>query len=159
MSKRNWTIFSRIGGKYHIREKIVGMFPNDYNTYVEPFLGGGQVLLELLQNHYNTDIKYVGNDLNKDIYNIWSDFKKVNTTTMKNKDYKGSKQKFNELLNSNPTTPEERLFKNLYLSWYSFGAQRKNYVDKGTIKGQNVIENIDEIQRRLKKVKFSITFL
>lgn len=147
------TIFTRIGGKNFIREKIVKMFPESYTTYIEPFIGGGQVLMELLENEYNPKVEYVGNDLNKDIYDIWNDTKKVNPETMRRKDWSGNKSKFNHLKESKPTSPEERLYRNLYISYYSYGGTREGYADKGAIRGGKFLNNLEEIQEKMKKVK------
>jgi site-specific DNA-adenine methylase len=72
-----WSIITRIGGKYSVRKEIQEFFPSSYDTFIEAFVGGGQVLLELLQNFYNPNVKYVINDKNNDIYNIWRDMKVV----------------------------------------------------------------------------------
>ena len=147
-----WSIFSRMGGKFFSREKIVSYFPTSYTTFVEPFLGGGQILLELLQNHYDPNIKYVGNDINKNIYDIWKDIKKTNSEELKNLSWKGTESKFNELKALKPTSRIQRLYRNLYLSWYSFGSLREYFADKRLVKGKRLIENIDDINERLKKV-------
>ena len=35
------------GGKKQLLEKLLEKMPSDYNTYYEPFIGGGAVLLGL----------------------------------------------------------------------------------------------------------------
>ena len=62
------SIFTRIGGKYNVRSKIVEFFPKDYDRYIEPFLGGGQVFLELEKKD---NVEYILNDKNKDISTHW----------------------------------------------------------------------------------------
>lgn len=64
--------FGRFGGKSLVAKKILGMFPklDSYNTYVEPFLGAGNIFLRKKSYHHIEII----NDLDQDIYNI---FKKL----------------------------------------------------------------------------------
>lgn len=52
--------------------EIMGCFPSDlseYDYYVEPFLGGGSVLIELLNRGYNG--KVIAGDINKDIISCY----------------------------------------------------------------------------------------
>ena len=46
-----------VGGKTQIIDKIIDNFPNVINNYHEVFLGGGSVMLALLQNIENNKIK------------------------------------------------------------------------------------------------------
>lgn len=143
------SVFTRIGGKYNVRERIVKFFPPEYKTYVEPFLGGGQVFLEVSGD---PNKKYVVNDKLKDIYDIWKDLKDVNPEQMRSFDWSGSKEKFNKLRDSSPKTPEERLYRNLYLSYYSMGGTRKSYTRKDTVRGQRFLSNIEKLQEIMKNV-------
>jgi len=49
-----------VGGKTQIIDTIIDNFPNKINNYHELFLGGGSVLLALLQNKTNNKIKIKG---------------------------------------------------------------------------------------------------
>jgi DNA adenine methylase len=49
-----------VGGKTQIIDKIIDNFPNVINNYHEVFLGGGSVMLALLQNIENNKIKLTG---------------------------------------------------------------------------------------------------
>jgi DNA adenine methylase len=60
------------GGKRQLMTEIMGCFPSDlseYDYYVEPFLGGGSVLIELLNRGYNG--KVIAGDINKDIISCY----------------------------------------------------------------------------------------
>lgn len=59
----------RIGGKYRIAKQIIKMFPKDFNTYIEPFVGGGSIFYR--QKSKNEVI----NDLDKDMYLIHNGLK------------------------------------------------------------------------------------
>lgn len=59
------------GSKRTQAKSIVEYFPKNIDTYYEPFLGGGSILRELLDN---TSIKvkyYICSDINTDLINIW----------------------------------------------------------------------------------------
>ena len=63
------------GSKKSCSSSIISYFPKKINTYYECFLGGGAVLLELLQNFdkYNIECNhFVGNDINRDLISIWN---------------------------------------------------------------------------------------
>lgn len=57
------------GNKSKHINKFVNYFPKEYNTYIEPFIGSGAVLLRLQPK------KWIINDLNKDLINIWNNVK------------------------------------------------------------------------------------
>lgn len=53
------------GGKRQILDKLKKYIPNEFNTYYEPFVGGGALLFDL------TPKKAVINDLNKELMNVY----------------------------------------------------------------------------------------
>lgn len=55
-----------VGGKRQLLNDIGNLKPESYNTYYEPFIGGGAVLFALRPN------KVVINDLNKELFNVYS---------------------------------------------------------------------------------------
>ena len=61
-----------LGGKTQIIDKIINKFPKKINNYYEPFIGGGYVLINLLQQK---DIIIKGNiyvyDLNKTLIDFY----------------------------------------------------------------------------------------
>jgi len=56
------------GGKSKALGTILPLIPT-FKEFREPFLGGGSVLLALLQK--NPHASYWGNDLNRDVYSFW----------------------------------------------------------------------------------------
>ena len=56
------------GGKSKALGTILPLIPT-FKEFREPFLGGGSVLLALLQKYPNAS--YWGNDLNRDVYSFW----------------------------------------------------------------------------------------
>ena len=53
------------GGKRQIIDKLLKCIPEDYDTYYEPFVGGGALLFEISPK------KAVINDLNKELINVY----------------------------------------------------------------------------------------
>ena len=53
------------GGKRSIIDKLISLVPEDYNTYYEPFVGGGAMLYELQPK------KAVINDYNSELMNVY----------------------------------------------------------------------------------------
>lgn len=56
--------FFYVGDKYKLMSQLKGLFPNDIDTYVEPFVGGGSSFLNI------TAKRYVLNDINSYIISL-----------------------------------------------------------------------------------------
>ena len=56
------------GGKRQIMDKLKSYIPYEFNTYYEPFVGGGALLFELSPKNA------VINDFNKDLYNLYAKY-------------------------------------------------------------------------------------
>jgi len=63
------TFFRWPGNKSKYLTHILPLVPKDYNTYIEPFVGSGAMFLSIQPS------KWIINDLNKDIFNIWNHVK------------------------------------------------------------------------------------
>jgi len=68
------TPIGRMGGKSKIAKQLIQMFP-PFNTYVELFLGAGNIFLRIPQDEL-AGKKIVLNDLDKDMYTIFTGLKK-----------------------------------------------------------------------------------
>jgi DNA adenine methylase len=139
--------FGRIGGKSKLKKIIVEKyFPKDYEnmTYVEPFIGAGSVYF-----YKEPSKKEVINDLDSSVYELFKGFKKYNGKDI-DKDINGeySKEKFNKIKNSNPTTEYKKFIKNLILTRTSFFGQKKSVRNKDTRISANFSDN--KIKDRLK---------
>ncbi len=64
------------GGKRAIVSKLISLSPIEFNTYYEPFVGGGAMLFELSPK------KAVINDYNKELMNVYSCIKDENKFTL-----------------------------------------------------------------------------
>lgn|SRR5574344_1803883 len=70
-----------VGGKSQIIDQFEALLPADFEvwkdvTYIEPFVGGGAVLFNMLQVHPNIK-KAVINDINPDLINCYQCVKTV----------------------------------------------------------------------------------
>ena len=61
--------FFYVGDKYKLMPQLLKLFPNDINTYYEPFVGGGSSFLNVKAN------KYILNDINKYLIKLHIYFK------------------------------------------------------------------------------------
>ena len=146
------SFFGRQGGKSRSRDRIYKFFPPDgaYKVYVEPFVGGGSLFLG-----QKTD-KEVINDLDKDIYNIWRDMKSVSKEQFDTLKFVGDEKTFYRLKDApSPSTPLQRLYRNLYLSFFSFATLRKNFNPSATGERSvrdRIFKRFPDIHDRLKGV-------
>ena len=86
-----------VGGKRQIIDKLKEYVPDEYDTYYEPFIGGGALLFEKfkkmcnLLNHYEAEhseefyYEIRNKDKNKNAYNRLSDYTKAARTIYLNK--------------------------------------------------------------------------
>ena len=115
-------IVSRTGGKSRLKRLIISLIP-EHERYVELFVGGGSVFFGKPASK-----EEVVNDLDKDIYDIFRDTKQVGEM-MKGREFKPSKEKFWRLVRQKKFhSPQERLYRNLYVSKLSFSGSRLSYI-------------------------------
>ena len=57
------------GGKKSISQAIISKFPEVFDVYVEPFLGGGAVFLEVVKKY--PEKEFILNDCNRILINTW----------------------------------------------------------------------------------------
>ncbi len=93
------------GNKTKHINKFIKYFPTDYNTYIEPFLGSGAVLLKLEPE------KWIINDFNKDLINIWYTVK--NNPSIVIKKFKEFGKSFKLLNNENKKLKCRNITKNI----------------------------------------------
>lgn len=60
------------GGKSYLAKRIRAQFGHGWDTYVEPFLGGGAVLLEIGPQR---GLRRVGSDLDQELIDLWNEVK------------------------------------------------------------------------------------
>lgn len=69
--KMNDCVIKWTGSKRTQASKIVDMFPDNFETYYEPFIGGGSILIELLNRHSIKFNRIICSDINNDLINLW----------------------------------------------------------------------------------------
>lgn len=62
------------GSKRSQCDEIVNHFPQEIDTYYEPFVGGGSVIRCLIERNVKVN-RYVCSDLNQDLINLWNKIK------------------------------------------------------------------------------------
>jgi DNA adenine methylase len=65
------TVIKWSGSKRSQSKEITKYFPKEINNYYELFLGGGSVMLKTLNNKEISVNKYIVNDINSDLINLW----------------------------------------------------------------------------------------
>ena len=149
--------FGRVGGKFRLRDLIANAIPLDSKIYVEAFVGGGSVYL-----YKRRFEKEVINDLDKDIYYMWKDMKDCGYK-MKNRQFIPKRAKFDRYLKQkNISNCVNRLYRNLYISFFSYSQMRTAYIGENAEKsprfnrptnGQKMKNNIDGYREKLKRTK------
>lgn len=73
------TFIKWVGGKTQILDELFKRFPKTMNNYIEPFLGGGSVLIELLNKLEKKEITLTGqiycSDINQNLINCYNHIK------------------------------------------------------------------------------------
>jgi DNA adenine methylase len=101
------------GSKRSQSEKIITLFPNEINTYYEPFCGGCSVLYQLMMSSKKVK-RFIASDLNNDLIKLWNliknnpseiikeykllwnELNKDNDLNRKNKFYFSIRERFNQ---------------------------------------------------------------
>lgn len=137
---------ARVGGKVLLKKKIVDEYfpPSDtYETYVEPFVGGGSVYFYKNKDGH----KEVINDIDPDIMDLFRGFKTYPGKKIAddvNGDY--NEKDFEDIKNSSPTGAYNKFLKTFLL-------YRLSYFGRGLVFGKPRINaNFSGYQDRLKDV-------
>ncbi len=78
-----------VGGKRGLLEQILPLFPQEFENYHEPFLGGGAVFFELFSQGLLEDKKVILSDINSELINVYQVVKNTPNKLIENlKHYK-----------------------------------------------------------------------
>lgn len=117
--------FGRMGGKRKLASRLIAMFPKDYKTYVEPFVGAGNIFFRVPKRE---GVKYVINDKDPSIYKIMKALRDRGDKINKQID-RGvpSREKFHAIKHKKNRTAEEEIM----LTKHSYFSSRKSYNPQG----------------------------
>lgn len=144
------TFIGRMGGKFRQRTFLADIIQKQtFKTYCEPFLGGGQVFLEMNQD----DKLYVLNDINRDVYDLWNDMRTIDPEAVRKYQFIQSRETFDSFKNQQTINNiYKRFYRNLYLSLFSYSYNRIAFTPKYETKGQHIKNNIEKLQNKMKDV-------
>jgi len=139
-------LISRVGGKSRQKQHIFNRWLSieNYDTYVEPFLGGGNIAI-------NAPIvnKMIAGDSDTDLINIYKDFIDIDPEIFKKFDFTNpTKEKWLELKALKTDDSIKRLYAKLYVKGASYAGKGQIFTpNRNTlyIKLKNNIEKYQEI--------------
>jgi len=146
------TFYSRMGGKNRLKKRLLKLFPKEWGIYVEPFFGAGHLFFSIPKP--DCEKCEIINDLDKEIYHVLKDIQKATKEDIQKMDFRGSEKKWLELKELKTTDPIQRLYRFLYINYWSFGGKGQNYHPDRSAedRGKGLISKLDAIQERLKGV-------
>lgn len=131
-------LIKRKGGKFYAKNQILKHFPASINTYIEPFLGGGSIFLNLENQHICVKTACFLNDASPDIFRLWKVFfdpdLKTELLTMLRSYAIYDESVFAYLKNLQPRTEVEAAFRLIMLTHASYqGACESYYIGIGDV--------------------------
>lgn len=161
-----------VGGKKKIMNDVLPLLKLNFDNYYEPFIGGGSVLFEMINNGLLKNKKVFVSDINKSLINCYTWIKndvELLIQTLKRDEYNNTskeqylklRRRYNEIKNL-CEVENTALF--IYLNKCCFnGLYRENSLGKfnvpyGTPKILNVdFDNLRNISRNIQNISFSCT--
>ena len=115
------------GGKRYLAEQILQVFPRQYGSYFEPFLGGGAVFLALRPGH-----AYLS-DLNGELIECFSEVRdNLEEVISELAKLRNSKDDYYRTRSSRPTTTAARAARTIYLVQLAFNGIYRVHSKTGT---------------------------
>lgn len=156
MSKLN--LFKCHGGKHYLAKWIISHFPVGYQQmiYLEPFLGGGNVLLQK-----EPSSKEAANDIDIAVYCLWTELKCKRLFRATNLSW--SENIFNFYKSRTPVSNWEIAEREYVLRNMSRGGLKKDFSKSGRLRGnqpegknawENKLKMLPKIWDRIKNVEF-----
>jgi len=120
-----------VGGKTQIIHEVIGLFPAEINSYHEPFVGGGSVLLAMLSStNIRVSEKIYASDINNDLIQFYTNVQSSPDAVISElisiaNEYNACPEKAgpgDEPINRKPSTIQEaRLARESYYYWIRSG--------------------------------------
>ncbi len=120
------------GGKSQLLKNFVNFFPEKFNNFIEPFIGGGAVFFYLYSNGMLTDRQSTLIDSNKELINLYRVIKdkkqlEVMIKALSNGKYLNEEDVFYEIRKEEPKSEMARAARMIYLNKTCFnGLYRVN---------------------------------
>ena len=157
------------GGKRQLMSELEKNFPTKFGTYVEPFLGGGAVMFDLLTKESN--LKCNVSDLNSDLVLAYVTIrdrleKLIESLENHSKNYhKDSTGYYYEVRNQEPKNQIEKVSRLLFLNktcfngLYRVNSKGKFNVPLGRYTNPNIVnkENLQIVSKTLQSAKIKIS--
>lgn len=145
------SIFTRVGNKNAIKNKLYSMFPTDFKVYVEPYVGGGSVFMGY---SFKPEQKIIINDIEKDLIKSYR-FIKSNPSIVGTEKYDSEeKTKLESLIQSGKGKSGFPGFVSFVIYYAnSFGGKGNNTVAKDKlVSPYKRIKKIPEQAEKLKNI-------
>ena len=115
---------TRMGGKNLLKKRLVARFPKGYEemTYVEPFVGSGALFYKK-----EPSAKEVINDLDSFVYQVHKGLQQYGAEIDGTLSRQYTKQDFERIRDSKPTTLKARCIKNLIMNRITFAGMGTHY--------------------------------
>ena len=140
-------LISRVGGKTKIAKLIIERMP-PHKTYAEAFVGGGSVYFRKPLVDVN-----VINDKDKEIIDVYRDMRDVGEE-VKKMTFSPSRHQWVKLFKTKKfNTKTARLFRNLYLSKFSYSGNRKTYWGEKETREKRGMRHGDVIKKNAERYK------
>ena len=157
------------GGKRQLMSELEKNFPTKFGTYLEPFLGGGAVMFDLLTKEHN--LKCNVSDLNSDLVLSYVTIrdrleKLIESLENHSKNYhKDSTGYYFEVRNQEPKNQIEKVSRLLFLNktcfngLYRVNSKGKFNVPLGRYTNPNIVnkENLQAVSKTLQSGKIKIS--
>ena len=157
------------GGKRQLMSELEKNFPTKFGTYLEPFLGGGAVMFDLLTKEHN--LKCNVSDLNSDLVLSYVTIrdrleKLIESLENHSKNYhKDSTGYYYEVRNQEPKNQIEKVSRLLFLNktcfngLYRVNSKGKFNVPLGRYTNPNIVnkENLQAVSKTLQSDKIKIS--
>jgi len=132
-------LFGRMGGKSKLSKRIIALIPDDYKTFVEPFVGAGNIFFKVEQEEGK---KYVINDKDSSVIKIYRGVKKHPEAFVISSP---TREEFKHILKkSNKTDVEEYTL--LKMSFFSKGT---SWIDKPVTNPERQLKKLQEVSKLL----------
>ena len=140
--------YSRIGSKRKQKKIIYELMPNDFKTYIEPYVGGGSVFLGY---SFKPNTKIIINDLDKDLIKRWRSLKDPPSMINIEKYNTDNLDKLRDIVNSTGGDNLKNFVKNLLISNNTFSSKGYGKIYK-RISPYNKLKNVPKYKEKMKNV-------